>query len=168
MHAISYAAPTTIADAVSILAEHGAHARMLAGGTDLIVQVREKQRDTTVFVDAKHIPDLSQLVFNADGSATLGAAVPCYRIYGDAAMVAQYSALTDACQIIGSTGIQGRASVGGNLCNSGPAGDTIPPLIVHGAVANIAGPSGNRTVAAEDFCTGPSRNVLGEMSSWFR
>ena len=162
MHAISYAAPTTIADAVSILAEHGAHARMLAGGTDLIVQVREKQRDTTVFVDAKHIPDLSQLVFNADGSATLGAAVPCYRIYGDAAIVAQYSALADACQIIGSTGIQGRASVGGNLCNSGPAGDTIPPLIVHGAVANIAGPSGNRTVAAEDFCTGPSRNVLGE------
>ena len=65
MHAISYAAPTTVADAVSILAEHGAHARMLAGGTDLIVQVRERLRDTTVFVDAKHIPDLTELVFNA-------------------------------------------------------------------------------------------------------
>ena len=62
VHAISYAAPTTVADAVSILAEHGANARMLAGGTDLIVQVREKLRDTTVFVDAKHIPDLMQLV----------------------------------------------------------------------------------------------------------
>lgn len=162
VHAISYAAPTTVADAVSILAEHGANARMLAGGTDLIVQVREKLRDTTVFVDAKHIPDLTQLTVNADGSATLGAAVPCHQIYGDDAIVAQYPALVDACRIIGSTGIQGRASVGGNLCNSGPAGDTIPPLIVHGAVANIAGANGERTLAVEDFCTGPSRNVLGD------
>ena len=162
MHAISYAAPTTVEDAVSILAEHGASARMLAGGTDLIVQVREKLRDTSVFVDAKHIPDLMQLVFDADGSVTLGAAVPCYRIYAEATMQAQYSALVDACRIVGSTAIQGRASVGGNLCNSGPAGDTIPPLIVLGATANIAGPHGQRSVVAEDFCTGPSRNVLGE------
>ncbi len=162
MHAISYAAPTTVEDAVSILAEYGASARMLAGGTDLIVQVREKLRDTSVFVDAKHIPDLMQLVFDADGTATLGAAVPYHRIYADATMQAQYSALVDASRIVGSTGIQGRASVGGNLCNSGPAGDTIPPLIVLGATANVAGPNGQRSVAAEDFCTGPSQNVLGE------
>jgi carbon-monoxide dehydrogenase medium subunit len=135
---------------------------MLAGGTDLIVQVRERLRDTKIFVDAKNIPDLMQLAFDANGSATVGAAVPCYQIYANETMQSQYSALVDACRIVGSTGIQGRASIGGNLCNSGPAGDTIPPLIVLGATANVAGPNGKRAVAVEDFCTGPSRNVLDE------
>ena len=133
---------------------------MLAGGTDLIVQVREDARDTDVFVDAKKIPELTDLSVNADGSTTLGAAVPCHQLYNDAQFTAAYPAVTDAARIIGSTGIQGRASVGGNLCNSGPAGDTIPPLIVHSAVCNIAGPDGARTVAVEDFCTAPGRNVL--------
>ena len=162
LHAISYAAPTTVEDAVSILADHGSSARMLAGGTDLIVQVREKLRDTSVFVDAKQIPELMELTVDAGGAARLGAAVPCYRVYGNDVMEAQYSALVDASRIVGSTGIQGRASIGGNLCNSGPAGDTIPALIVLGAVANVAGPAGQRSIAVEDFCTGPSQNVLGE------
>ena len=162
MRAIQYAAPSTVEDAVAILAEHGSDARMLAGGTDLIVQVREDARDTGVFVDAKHIPELMEVSVNADGSTTLGAAVPCHRLYNDAQFAASYGAVVDAARIIGSTGIQGRASVGGNLCNSGPAGDTIPPLIVHSAICNIAGPDGERTVAVEDFCTAPGRNVLAD------
>ncbi len=162
MRAIQYAAPSTVEDAVSILAEHGSDARMLAGGTDLIVQVREDARDTEVFVDAKHIPELMDVSVNSDGSTTLGAAVPCHQLYNDAQFTAAYPAVVDAARIIGSTGIQGRASVGGNLCNSGPAGDTIPALIVHSAVCNIAGPDGRRTVAVEDFCTAPGRNVLDD------
>ena len=162
MRAIQYAAPSTVEDAVSILAEHGSDARMLAGGTDLIVQVREDARDTEVFVDAKHIPELMDVSVNSDGSTTLGAAVPCHELYNDAQFTTAYPAVTDAARIIGSTGIQGRASVGGNLCNSGPAGDTIPALIVHSAICNIAGPDGNRTVAVEDFCTAPGRNVLDD------
>jgi len=162
LRAIQYAAPSTVEDAVTILAEHGSNARMLAGGTDLIVQVREDARDTEVFVDAKSIPELMELSVNADGSTTLGAAVPCHRLYNDAQFTASYPAVVDAARIIGSTGIQGRASVGGNLCNSGPAGDTIPALIVHSAVCNIVGPGGARTVAVEDFCTAPGRNVLAD------
>ncbi len=160
MRAITYAAPTTVEDAVRILRENGAGARILAGGTDLIVQVRENARDVDVMVDAKGIAELSRLEIGADGSLTLGAAVPCYQIADNADIVAAFPGLIDAAGIIGGTAIQGRASIGGNLCNSGPAADSIPALIVHGATANIAGPDGTRAVAVEDFCTGPGTNVL--------
>ena len=161
MRQIKYAAPGSVEAAAAILAEHGERARMLAGGTDLIVQIREWLRDVDVVVDAKRIPELMEISFAADGSMTLGAATPCHRIYGDERVVEAYPGLIDAVSMIGGTAIQGRASVGGNLCNSGPAGDSIPPLIVYSAVCNIAGPEGRRSVAAEDFCTGPGRNVLG-------
>jgi carbon-monoxide dehydrogenase medium subunit len=162
LRAISYAAPTSIDEAVALLAEHGADARMLAGGTDLIVQVREDGRDASVFVDAKQIDELMELSVSAGSGATLGAAVPCYEVYGNEAFAAQYPAVVDAARIIGSTGIQGRASIGGNVCNSGPAADSIPPLIVYSATCNIAGPRGIRTIAIEDFCTAPGRNVLAD------
>ena len=158
---ITYAAPGSVEAAAAILAEHGARARMLAGGTDLIVQIREWLRDVDVVVDAKHIPELMDIGFADDGAMTLGAATPCYRIYGDERVARTYPGLIDAVSMIGGTAIQGRASVGGNLCNSGPAGDSIPPLIVYSAMCNIAGPDGRRSVAAEDFCTAPGRNVLG-------
>ncbi len=161
MRQITYAAPGSVEAAAAILAEHGARARMLAGGTDLIVQIREWLRDVDVVVDAKHIPELMDIGFAEDGAMTLGAATPCHRIYGDERVARTYPGLIDAVSMIGGTAIQGRASVGGNLCNSGPAGDSIPPLIVYSAVCNIAGPDGRRSVAAEDFCTGPGRNVLG-------
>lgn len=162
MQAIKYAAPTSIADAVEILDQHGAKARMLAGGTDLIVQVREWVRDVDVFVDAKHIPELTEIAVAADGGVTLGAAAPCFQIYANAAITESFPGIVDAATIIGGTGIQGRASMGGNLCNSGPAADSTPPLIIYSAVCNIAGPGGTRQVAAEDFCTGPGQNVLAE------
>ncbi|MDP6507569.1 MAG: xanthine dehydrogenase family protein subunit M [Chloroflexota bacterium] len=165
MRAINYAAPTMVEDAVRILRENGAGARIFAGGTDLIVQVRENTRDVDVMVDAKGIEELTRVEIGADGSVTLGAAVPCYQIAGDDAIVAAFPGLIDAAGIIGGTAIQGRASLGGNLCNSSPAADGIPALIVHGATANIAGPDGRRSVAVADFCTGPGTNVLaaGEM-----
>lgn len=162
MQAIKYAAPTSIADAVEILDQHGAQARMLAGGTDLIVQVREWARDVSVFVDAKHIPELVEISVAADGSLTLGAAVPCYHIYADETVKSSFPGLVDAASIIGGTGIQGRASMGGNLCNAGPAADSTPPLIIYSATCNIAGPGGMRTVPVEDFCTGPGRSVLAD------
>ena len=165
MRAIGYARPQTIDEAIAILAEVGPGARILAGGTDLIPQVNEYIRDAEVFVDAKRIPELMEMRFESNGSLTLGAAVPCCRIYEDSRAAQHVAGLLDAARIVGSTGIQGRASVGGNLCNSGPAADTIPPLIVYSAVARIAGPHGFREVAVEDFCIAPGRNVLvrGEM-----
>jgi carbon-monoxide dehydrogenase medium subunit len=164
MHRIHYTAPTTITEATGALAWSPGHARMLAGGTDLIVQLREELRpDCEIVIDAKRIADLMTWSFNNSGALSVGAAVPCYRIYAEPAFSRVYPALVDAAQLIGGVAIQGRASIGGNLCNSGPAGDSIPALIVHAASCLIAGPDGMRTVPVEEFCTAPGRNVLSEI-----
>jgi CO/xanthine dehydrogenase FAD-binding subunit len=165
MRAIQYAAPRSVEDAISLLQDIGPKARILAGGTDLIVQVGANARDVEVIVDAKHIPELMELAFDPDQGLTLGAAVPCCRIYEDPVLCRRYPGLVDAASIIGGTAIQGRASVGGNLCNSGPAADSTPILIAYRATARIAGSGGAREVPVENFCTAPGRNVLkpGEM-----
>lgn len=162
MHAFDYATPESVADAVVMLSDHGKNACVLAGGTDLIVQLRENRRRTDLVVDVKKIAELNALSCDAATGLTIGAAVPCYRIYGDAEIAAAYPGLMDAARLVGGTGIQGRASLGGNLCNASPAGDTIPPMIVLSGEAEIAGPNGTRKVAVEDFCTAPGRTVLGD------
>jgi carbon-monoxide dehydrogenase medium subunit len=160
MRDFEYEAPTSIAEAVRVLGERDGAARPLAGGTDLIDQIRVGRHQPNLVVDIKKIPELNVLELSAAG-LRLGAAVPCYRIYGDSAIAEAYAALADSARIIGGIQIQSRASVGGNLCNSGPAADSTPALIALGAVAVIAGPSGRREVAVESFCTGPGKNVLG-------
>ncbi len=162
MHAFDYATPESVADAVVMLSDHGKNACVLAGGTDLIVQLRENRRRTDLVVDVKKIAELNALSYDAATGLTVGAAVPCYRIYGDGEIAAAYPGLMDAARLVGGTGIQGRASLGGNLCNASPAGDTIPPMIVLGGEAEIAGPNGTRRVAVEDFCTAPGRTVLAD------
>jgi carbon-monoxide dehydrogenase medium subunit len=138
---------------------------VLAGGTDIIIQAREGRRDVAVMVDVKGIAEVMQLTHNSDGSLRIGAATPCARIYNDAGVKQKWPAIVDSASLIGGIQIQSRASLGGNLCNSGPAGDSIPTMIALGAVCEITGPSGSRTVKVEDFCTAPGRNVLqnGEM-----
>lgn len=165
MQAFDYVAPGSVQEAVAVLAKHGAAARVLAGGTDLIIQAREGRRDVAVMVDVKGIADLTQLNLASDGSLRIGAATSCSAIYQDAGVARRFPALVDSTTVIGSVQIQSRASIGGNLCNSGPAGDSIPTLIALGATCHIAGPGGERSVSVEDFCTGPGRNVLqnGEM-----
>jgi len=157
---IDYAAPRTIAEAVKLLAEKGDRARVLAGGTDILVQVREGKRDVDLIVDIKKIPEVNELRLDSRG-LHLGAAVPCYRIYEDREIARIYPALEDAVSLVGGIQIQSRASVGGNLCNASPAADTIPPLIAYEAVCTIAGPEGTRDVPVEKFCVAPGRTVLG-------
>jgi carbon-monoxide dehydrogenase medium subunit len=159
MRDFEYEAPASVAEAVRLLSQHNGSARPLAGGTDLIDQIRTGRHQPRVVIDVKKIPELSVLDLSTTG-LRLGAAVPCYRIYGDATVAKAYAALTDSARIIGGIQIQSRASVGGNLCNSGPAADSTPSLIALGAVAVIAGPKGRREVAVENFCTGPGKNVL--------
>ena len=159
MRAIDYQAPTSLSEAVSIMAAHGDRARPLAGGTDLLVQLRGGRREADVVLDTKKIIELNGIKLDNNG-LQLGAAVPCYRIYQDAAVAAAYPGLIDAASMIGSIQIQGRATVGGNLCNAAPSGDTIPPVITLGGEARINGPNGWRTMPAADFCTGPGRNAL--------
>ncbi|MEX2186937.1 MAG: xanthine dehydrogenase family protein subunit M [Pirellulales bacterium] len=165
MKDFDYAAPTTVDDAVGLLARHDGRAKLLAGGTDLIVQLREFLREADVVVDVKKIPELMNLRVESDGRLWIGAGVPCYRIYGDEKIAATRGGLVDAARIIGGWQIQSRASIGGNLCNSSPAADSIPALIAAAAVCHVAGPGGRRTVPVAEFCTAPGKNVLaaGEM-----
>ena len=160
MEAIDYTAPKTLDEALKVLAANGARARVLAGGTDLLVQLRGGRRSADVVVDGKFIPELNELSYDAQKGLTIGAAVPCYAIYEHKDVSSKYPGITDAASLIGSIQIQGRATLGGNLCNSAPSADAIPPIIVLGGVANISGPNGSRQVPVEDFCTGPGQNVL--------
>jgi len=155
-----YAAPTDLDEAVGLLAKAGDRAKLLAGGTDIIVQLREGLRSADIVIDVKKIPELGRLEYSPQAGLQLGASVPCWQIYEDATIAAAYPALAQAVRIIGGWQIQSRASVGGNLCNSSPAADSIPALIAHGAVAHLAGPDGRRTVPVAEFCTGPGRNVM--------
>ncbi len=161
MRAFEYVPAKTVAEATSLLAEKGDQAKPLAGGTDLIVMVRENRRQLERMVDIKDLPETNVLSYSPDTGLDLGAAVPCHKIYADDAISAAYPGLIDAAKIIGGTAIQGRASVGGNLCNASPAADTIPPLIVLGAICVITGPNGStREVPVEQFCTAPGQSVL--------
>jgi len=160
LQAFDYVRPTTVDEAVSILARHGDQARVLSGGTDLIVALRESRRQVQVVVDIKALAETAELAYSPQAGLRLGAAVPCYRIYGDTAVAAAYPGLIDAARLIGGIQIQGRASIGGNICNASPAADSAPALIVHAATCIIAGPHGRREVAAEDFFAGPGRTVL--------
>lgn len=160
MKDFEYCAPSTLREAVALKAEKGAAARVLAGGTDLIVQLRGKRFTPDRVIDIKNISEANELTYGNRRGLVIGAGVPCWRIYNDAEVIERYPGLIDSAAIIGGIQIQGRATIGGNLCNSSPSADTIPTLITHSAVCNIVGPNGKRAVAVEDFCTGPGRNVL--------
>ena len=154
-----YAAPSSVAEAIGLLTAHPS-ARLLAGGTDLLVQIRAGRKETDLVVDAKHVPELNAIHYDPAVGLTLGSAVPCYRIYRDQAVARAYPALAEVASLIGGTQIQGRASIGGNLCNAAPSADSVPLLIALGATCRVAGPRGSRDVAVENFCTGPGRTVL--------
>jgi len=160
MKPFDYAAPRSLAEAVSLLEKHGERARPLAGGTDILVQLREHRREVELLVDVKQVPEANELSYVPDRGLRIGAAVPCCRIYEDAVIAAAYPGLIDAVSLVGGIQIQSRASLGGNLCNASPAADTVPALIVHEAVCLIAGPQGTRELPVEQFCTGPGKTVL--------
>lgn len=160
MKAFSYAAPRSISDVTALLTENGSGVRILAGGTDIIAQMRENRQSADLIVDIKHIPELNELSYDTANGLTIGAAVSCLRIWSDPTIAALYPGIIDGVSLIGGVQIQGRATVGGNLANASPAADSIPALIVHEAQAEIAGNDGMRTVAVEKFCTAPGRTVL--------
>lgn len=160
MQAIDFAAPKTVDEVVALLQAKGDQARVMCGGTDLLVALREGRRKAELVVDVKKLPETTQLSYDAQKGLILGAAVPCYRIYDNKPVAAAYPGLIDSASLIGGVQIQGRASLGGNLCNASPAADSIPSLIAHAAVCEIAGPNGRRTMPVEDFCVAPGRNAL--------
>jgi xanthine dehydrogenase FAD-binding subunit len=160
LQAIQYASPQSVDEVVALLQQKGDQARVLCGGTDLLVALREGRRQAELVVDVKRLPETTVLSYDPQSGLTLGAAVPCYRMYENKQVAAAYPGLIDSASLIGGVQIQGRASFGGNLCNASPAADSIPALIVHRAVCNIAGPNGRRTLPVEEFCIAPGRNAL--------
>ena len=163
MPSFAYEAPTSVDDAVSILATRakaGERAQIIAGGTDLLVQMRSDTAPRTI-VDVKHVADANHV--DLGGAETfIGASVASAVLQENAALTARFPGLTDAADLIGSTQIQGRASIGGNLCNASPAGDTIPALIANSAICVIAGPGGARELPVENFVVGVGKNALEE------
>jgi len=160
LQAVAYLPATSVDEAIKALLEGGELARILSGGTDVIVQAREGRRDVAMLVDIKDVPEANVISYDPQTGLTLGATVPCYKIYEDETIGRLYPALIDSASLIGGIQIQSRASLGGNLCNSSPAADSIPTLIALGAVCTIAGPEGRRTLPVEEFCIGPGRNAL--------
>jgi carbon-monoxide dehydrogenase medium subunit len=160
MQEFEFVAPTSLEDAIGLMAEKGPKAKALAGGTDILVQLRGGRFQIDRLVDIKKIPELNQLTCSETEGLTVGAAVPCCDIYEDPAIQRLYPGLVDSAFLIGGIQIQGRATIGGNLCNSAPSGDSIPSLIALEATAIVAGPNGRRNIPVEDFCTGPGRNVM--------
>ena len=160
MHELHYEAPTSLDQAVSLLATVGDDGRLLAGGTDLIIQMRAGVRQPGQVIDAKKIPELQTLSYDAKSGLRLGAALACCEIIDNPTVRQHYPGLVEAAGLIGSDQILARASVGGNVCNGSPAADTTPALIALGATCHIAGPKGTREVAVEDFVTAPGQTVL--------
>ena len=161
MRAFDYVAPSSVDEAVRLLADGGEGARPLAGGTDLIVQMRNGQRGATLLVDVKRIPEMNQITHDLGLGVTIGAAVPCCRICEDEVLGATYPGLIDAVSLIGGAAIQSRATLGGNLCNAAPSADSVPALAVLGAEAIIEGPAGRRCEPVESLAKAPGETVLG-------
>ena len=153
-----YAAPTSLAEASQLMATDGT-VRALAGGTDLIDQLKTNRRNADLVVDLKRIPELQRLESDGEG-LHIGAARCCSDIHHDATVNTSYQGLADATGLVGSVQIQNRAAVGGNVCNAAPSGDTTPNLLTHEAIAVIAGSSGTRNVELTDFFVGPGQTVL--------
>ena len=151
-------APETVEQAIALLAANPL-ARPLAGGTDLIVQLRSRRIAPSHIVDIKRIAGMSGIRPH-DGGFAIGAATPCTALKDDAALAAAWPGMVEAANLIGSVQVRNRATMAGNLCNASPAADSVPALVAAGATCLIAGPSGQREVPAEAITTGPGNTSL--------
>ena len=158
MSDLNYAAPETVEAAVGLLAGDDT-ARVFAGGTDLLVQLREDLREPGLLVDIKRIAETRAVEIGAD-AISIGAAVTGAELGENAELKALVPGVVEAVNLIGSDQVQGRATVGGNLCNASPAADSVPALVAAGTKACIVGPNGSREVAVEDLMTGPGQTSL--------
>jgi xanthine dehydrogenase iron-sulfur cluster and FAD-binding subunit A len=159
MPSLAYHAPASVDEAVALLSANPG-AMPLAGGTDLIVQMRSGARVPGAIVDLKRIAQLSGVRRHGDNGFAIGAATPCTALREDAALAAAWPGVVESANLIGSVQVRNRATMGGNLCNASPAADSVPALIAAGATCLIAGPNGEREVPVEKVATGPGSTSL--------
>jgi len=165
MRAFAYERPESLAEAVGLLAEHGPEARLLAGGTDLIIRLRDGTIRPRVVVDVKRIAELDGTIREMGDILRIGARTTMTDIASDARIRRSYTALAEGAAVVGSVQIRNRATLAGNICNASPAADTSPALLVFGAVVVIAGPGGERRVPLDAFFvrSGVTRLAPGEL-----
>src|SRR6202171_283710 len=152
---IQYLAPGTLDEAIGAFAAAGSAARILAGGTDLLVQMRSGAMKPGVIVDIKKIAEMTAIEQTADGGFRVGAAVPGAMLAEHPRFGKVWPGVLEAVNLIGSTQVQGRASAGGNLCNGSPDGDSVPAMIAAGATVTVQGPNGRRPMKVEEVPAGP-------------
>lgn len=157
---VRYVAPRTLDEAIGALAAAGSAARVLAGGTDLLVQMRVGAIRPGLIVDIKKIAETTGIEETADGGFRVGAAVSGATLEEHPRFGQVWPGVIEAINLIGSTQVQGRASPGGNLCNGSPAGDSVPALVAAGAIVTVQGPGGRRQMAVEEVPAGPGRTHL--------
>jgi carbon-monoxide dehydrogenase medium subunit len=157
-----YARPADLDAAIDLLARHGSDARVLAGGTDLIIRLRDGTYAPSLVVDVKRIPEMAPRIERVDSVVEVGAGTTMTDIVESALMQRLFPALVEAARFVGSVQIRNRATLVGNQCNASPAADTAPPLLVYGAVLEIFGPAGRREVALDDFFIQSGVTALAE------
>jgi carbon-monoxide dehydrogenase medium subunit len=157
---IGYLAPRTLDEAIGAFAAAGSAARIMAGGTDLLVQMRSGAVRPGLIIDIKNIAEMTGIEETADGGFRVGAAVPGAVLAEHERFGKVWPGVLEAINLIGSTQVQGRASAGGNLCNGSPAADSVPAMIAAGAVATVLGPQGRRQLPVEEVPAGPGRTRL--------
>ena len=160
MRTFAYARPATVAEAVALLEVHGPDARLLAGGTDLIIRLRDGTVRPAVVVDLKRIAELECGIREDDGQLVIGARTVMTDIVADERVRRHFPALAEAAAVVGSVQIRNRATLAGNICNASPAADTAPPLLVYGATVIAAGPAGMRRIPITDFFVRSGQTTL--------
>jgi carbon-monoxide dehydrogenase medium subunit len=160
MTELRYLAPRTLDEAISAFAAAGQAGRILAGGTDLLVQMRAGVLKPGLIVDIKKIAEMTAIEQTKDGGFRVGAAVSGMELAEHTNFGKVWPGVLEAVNLIGSKQVQGRASAGGNLCNGSPAGDSVPAMIAAGAVVTVQGPQGRREIRVEDVPAGPGRTNL--------
>ena len=148
-------------EACALLAAGNGSPKVLAGGTDLLVQMKHGKLQPVALISLRGVPGLSSVRLESDGGLSLGAATPLATVENSAEVIKNFPAIAEAASWIGSVQVRNRATVGGNLCNAAPSADMAPILIAFGAQAVIAGARGDRTVPLEEFFLGPGQTVLG-------
>jgi carbon-monoxide dehydrogenase medium subunit len=163
MHRFAYQRPATVAEAVALMGSRPeGEARVLAGGTDLIIRLRDGSLRPSLVIDVKRIADLAPQITERDGVFSISAGTVMTDILEDERLQRHFPALVEAAQVVGSVQIRNRATLAGNVCNASPAADTAPPLLVYGATLVIAGPAGERRIPLDEFFVRSGQTTLGQ------
>ncbi len=160
MHRFDYYTPATVAEAVELLSAKGDGGKVLAGGTDLMPQMKERGRHPKYIVSIKNIEELRSVSYSASDGLTVGAGMRMTALQREASVKSNYDVIVQGAELIGSLQTQNLATIGGNVCNAAPSADAVPAFVILDAQATIAGPNGSRTVPLAEVITGPGMTSL--------